>query len=80
MAGKLTEQDAVFDGFAHRNFREDIDGWRNEIPDASDYPCVQNALGVLELFRELQDARREIWELNRELGQLRPLRDFYVKS
>jgi hypothetical protein len=79
MARKLTEQDAIFDGFAHRNFREDIDGWRNELPDASDYPCVQNALGVVELFRELQDARREIWELKRELGQLRPLRDNYAK-
>ncbi len=50
----------------HRPYREDTDGWRNEMPDAADYPGVQMAIDTLEMFRELQAERRENWRLRKE--------------
>ena len=66
-AGQLTEQDSIFDGFAHRNFREDIDGWMNEQPKLSEYPEVKMAYGVIELFEELKAVKRELWHTKRML-------------
>ena len=64
---KLTKHDHIFDGFAHRNFNEERDGWRNEIPAAEDYPSVLAARDTVALFNELVCAKRRIWELEQEL-------------
>jgi hypothetical protein len=63
---RLTESDHIFDGFAHRRYTEELDGWRSAQPDAVDYPCVQAAMDTIELFNELRVARRRIWELEQE--------------
>ena len=68
MRKRLTENDHLFDGFAHRCFNEAIDGWRNEMPDESDYPGVAAARDTMALFGELCEAKRRIWDLERRLG------------
>ena len=73
MKQKLTENDHIFDGFAHRNFDPKFDGWRNEIPDGRDYRCVQNARDTLALFDELCAAKRRIWELEQEVDMWKPV-------
>ena len=64
---QLTENDYIFDGFAHRNFIENVDGWRNRMPDPYDYPAVAAANSVLNIFDELCAANRRIWELEKKL-------------
>ena len=68
MRKRLTENDAIFDGFAYRGFIEAVDGWRNEMPDESYYPSVAAARDTIALFDELREAKRRIWELERRLG------------
>ena len=65
---KLQKNDPIFDGFAHRGFYEAIDGWRNELPDAGDYPGVLAARDTLYLFNELCAARKRIWTLEQRLA------------
>lgn len=69
---RFSEGDAIFDGFCHRSFNENIDGWRNAIPHESEFPCVQAAYGVIDLFEALCESRRRIWELEKQLGLWRP--------
>lgn len=57
----MKEGDYLFDGFCHRGFNPDIDGWRNELPDEADYPPVAMAHDVLAMFQELCALRRELW-------------------
>jgi len=64
---QLTESDHIFDGFAHRNFNEAFDGWRNRMPDANDYLSVRMANDILDLFDSLCQERRRVWELEQEL-------------
>ena len=64
---QLTESDSIFDGFMHRNFNPEIDGWRNEMPDDKDYPSVRNALDTIAMFEELRAAKRRIWDLEKKL-------------
>lgn len=78
MKKRYEDGDYLFDGFAHRQFDERFDGWRNAVPDPSDYPAVRNANAVLDLFQELCEARIRIWELEKEVARLRPLLDGYV--
>jgi hypothetical protein len=73
MMRKLTERDHIFDGFATRNFEPSIDGWRNEIPDANDYPSVRNAMDTIAMFEELRAAKRRIWELEEEVKMWKPV-------
>lgn len=73
MKTKLTEGDYVFSGMMHRPYQENLDGWRNAIPSLEKYECVKNATSVLDLFQDLVEARRRIWELEREVKLLRPL-------
>ena len=63
MRTKLKENDPIFDGFAHRGFQEEIDGWRNDQPDAMDYQAVNNARDVLAMFEEIQVLRKQVWRL-----------------
>lgn len=67
MRQQLTEKDCIFDGFAYRNFIENVDGWRNRIPDPYDYPAVAAANNVIDIYDELCAAKRKIWELEKEL-------------
>lgn len=57
----------VYDGFIHRPFSEDRDGWVDTLPLESDYPSVTMARDVLALYNELCVARRRIWELEQRL-------------
>jgi hypothetical protein len=77
---KYKEGDYLFDGFAHRPYNESMDGWRNALPDPHDYPAVRQANAVLDLFEDLADARRRIWELEKENAMLRPLMMAYVTN
>jgi hypothetical protein len=70
---KLTKEDSIFDGFAHRPFNEETDGWRNSLPSPGKYPCVRHAQDVLALFEELAEAKKRIWELEREVARYKPL-------
>lgn len=73
MKRQLDESDYLFDGFAHRPFNEKMDGWRNALPDAADYPSVTAAMDTLAMFEELKSARRQIWELKQELALWKPV-------
>jgi hypothetical protein len=73
MKQRLTEQDHIFDGFAHRNFEPGLDGWRNELPDVNDYPSVRNAMDTIAMFEELRAAKRRIWELEQEVNMWKPV-------
>jgi hypothetical protein len=70
---KLTENDYLFDGFAERRFDPKHDGWRNALADPADYSAVTQASNVLEMFDEIQQLRRENWDMKQELERLRPL-------
>jgi hypothetical protein len=77
---KYEKNDYLFDGFAHRSFNEDIDGWRNALPDANDFPCVRHANDVLDLFDALAASRKRIWELEKEVALYKPLFDQALKG
>lgn len=68
----LDEHDHIFDGFAHRPFQDDLDGWRNRLPDPRHYSCVGAARSTLDLFRDLEHARIRIWELEKTLLRYTP--------
>lgn len=70
----------VFDGYVHRQYNEEIDGWRRTIPTRADYPVVDLAKQVLEMFSDLQDAHRRIWELEQRNKMLEPLLDHAAKG
>ena len=73
MRRQLDKTYLLFDGFAHRNFAPTIDGWRNEMPDASGYSCVQVASDTLALYDDLCAAKRRIWELEQEVKMWKPI-------
>jgi hypothetical protein len=68
MPNKLNDNDTVFDGYMHRRYDEKLDGWRNEIPNLDDYLCAQVAHDVLAMFNELREAKRRIWQLEKQLS------------
>jgi hypothetical protein len=57
----------VFDGFCHRPYNEDTDGWRTELLSESDVPSVQMAKDILMLFGEVNALRKENWQLSKRL-------------
>ena len=67
MIGQIKEGEHIFDGFMHRPFNGDTDGWLNELPSEQDYLAVEVAQSVLGLFREVKSLRRENWELRQRL-------------
>ena len=60
---RLTNSDYVFDGFMHRPFDDNLDGWRNEMLDPPE--VVEMARQVLDLYSEVNRLRRENWELRK---------------
>lgn len=68
---KLTDKDSVFDGFCHRPFMEELDGWRNEMPTVAHYPSVVAARDTLAMFEEICALREEVWRLKREVASLK---------
>lgn len=65
--GILKEGDHIFDGFAHRSFNEDVDGWMNTQDAGRKYfDIVQMASGILDMANEINDLRRKVWDLERE--------------
>lgn len=67
----LTEQDYLFDGFAHRPFNPSIDGWMNAQTSERTYPVVDMARQVLEMMGRIQELERENWRLKRDLERER---------
>ncbi len=59
----------VFDGFCHRDYNEDIDGWQDEISKGDDFFCVQQADSVIEMFHKLRAVQKENWKLRRDLAR-----------
>lgn len=59
---KLTEKDYLFDGFCHRPYNENLDGWRN-LMITNEYPVVDFAHQVIEMAQEINLLRRKVWEL-----------------
>ena len=55
--------DYVFDGFMHRSFDDNLDGWRNEMLDPPE--VVEMARQVLDLYNGVNRLRRENWELRK---------------
>lgn len=76
----LDEDDYIFDGFCHRRFDPDMDGWRNAMSKPHHYPAVVNAYETLKLFEDLQEAQLRIWELEREIERMKPLYDSAVQD
>ena len=61
----------LFDGFCHRSYNEELDGHMKTMPRGVDYPAVQAARDVLDLFDELRAAKRRIWELETENARMK---------
>ena len=61
----------VFDGFCYRDFNEETDGYADEMPTAREFPAVEQAQGVMDMFDEIKRLRRENWELKKSLKRLK---------
>lgn len=57
----------VFDGFMHRPYDEDRDGYMKQLPNSSDYPSVQMAYDIVALFEENKALIKENWHLKKRL-------------
>jgi hypothetical protein len=60
---RLDDNNYIFDGFMHRPFNDDLDGWRNEMLDPPE--VVEMARQILDLYNEVNRLRRENWELRK---------------
>ena len=58
----LYKKDYIFDGFCHRPYNENLDGWRN-LMITNEYPVVDFAHQVIEMAQEINLLRRKVWEL-----------------
>lgn len=63
----MSHSEYIFDGYAHRRYQEELDGWRNKIPKASDYPVMSIVSDINRLFNDLCEAKAKIWELEQRL-------------
>lgn len=63
---KYDNNDNIFDGFMHRPFREESDGWMNEMPYIEEYPEVVAAKGIIAMFEEIRSLRKELWSVRQE--------------
>ena len=65
----MTERhfNTVFDGFCHRSYDEDIDGWMEDQLDESSVPSLQIAKDIISLYSEVNELRRENWNLTKRL-------------
>lgn len=57
----------LFDGFCHRDFSENLDGWRDKVSHPSEFHCVETANSIQRLFTELQKAQKRVWKLEQQL-------------
>lgn len=63
----------VFDGFCHRPYNEDTNGWIMEQPHKSEYPVVKMAQDVLSMFQEIKVLREENWRLRKDVDYYKQL-------
>lgn len=70
--GNLQNGDPIFDGFMHRPFDEERDGWRNELVKSSDFKCVNDASEILEMFDMIRALQKENWYLRKQLEIYKP--------
>jgi hypothetical protein len=77
---RFQEGDSIFDGFMHRPFNPDTDGWRNELLVREDVPSVQIARDVIMLFNEVNALRKEVWRLRKIEKRYNEYLDGYVKN
>jgi len=54
---------SVYDGFCHRPYNEETDGWIMEQPKESEYPIVSMARDIISMYNEICELRRENWRL-----------------
>ena len=57
---------SIFDGFCHRPFNEETDGWILEQPDSLEYPALQIGQEIIAMYKEIKSLRRENWHLRKE--------------
>jgi len=62
----------VFDGFCHRPYDENSDGWLMEQPNKNEYPEVSMAKGIISMYKEICELRRENWTLRKRLKSYVP--------
>lgn len=62
---------SVFDGFCHRPYDEEFDGWMLEQPEEYEYPSIQMARDILMMFQEIQVLRRENWQLKKRAEKMK---------
>jgi hypothetical protein len=58
----------VFDGFCHRPYKEDLDGWMESQLEEIEVPSLQMANDIIALYAEVNRLRRENWYLNKGLN------------
>lgn len=75
----VKKRDSVYDGFMNRPYDPSCDGWRNEMPDSSDYPAVQFAQQIIDMFHEIKTLRAENWELKKNLASEEKINSFGFK-
>lgn len=67
MDRKLTKDDTIFDGYSHRPFNPDKDGWVNEVSSMEDYLAVGMALTIMDMWSEIRRLTKENFELKKRL-------------
>lgn len=70
---RFSKDDHIFDGFCHRNFDEETDGWLNEVPDPRTFPSLQMAGDISKMYQRIVELTRENWELRQKLKTYEPL-------
>lgn len=63
----------LFDGFAHRPFNEETDGWLNEMPSGIEFPAIDIVNNITDMFEEIVRLRKANWELRKEVARLRSI-------
>lgn len=58
----------VFDGYCHRPFEEQLDGWRRTQIAPGEYTVVDIANQIVDMAMEINRLRRENWELVKNRG------------
>ena len=54
----------IFDGFCHRPYKEETDGWMMVMKDET--PAVELAHEIIDQHKEINRLRRRIWELEQK--------------
>lgn len=70
---------SVFDGFMHRPFDPDRDGWRMEMVDAEDFPAIRLAEQILDMRDEINELRKANWRLRKDVEMLNRCTEFPIR-